>query len=446
MDRRSLLKTSGLAVLGLGAGGCARLAGRPNKLPRLRVNLAPVEASWGRVIRTTVGLRPYRPSGFVLRVQKLDAKTVIHNYGHGGAGHSIGWGTAELAAEIAMAHGDRHAAVIGCGTAGLTAARQLQRRGFDVTIYAKSVPPETTSNKALAGFTPTSGLIAANRRSLEWDAQFQRAAEIAYEQLQLLVGRGYGVSWIDNYGMLNQQPALREGGSPPLSASHKQAERPSVGAVSSLSSHGSPSDPQGRSLGRSPLRPAHLRTGSVVLQPGEHPFPSRFATRTPWLRIEPTIYLDALVRDVLLFDGHIVIRNFNTPEDLTSLRESLIVNCTGLGARELFGDNELIAQKGQLTMLVPQPEVDYATTGGVPGSPNARGEFIHMVPRSDGIALGGTREEGIWDLKPNAEAQLGIVESHIELFRGMRAPSPMPERSAAPVMTPALESFYGLKS
>ncbi len=387
MDRRALLKSGGLAVLGFGVGGCAGRAPRPNDLPRFRVDLAPIEASWDRVILTIVGLRPHRPSGFVLRAQKLDAKTVIHNYGHGGAGHSLGWGTAELAAELAMQHGDRRAAVIGCGTVGLTTARQLQRRGFDVTMYAKSVPPDTTSNKALAGFTPTSGLVDRDLRTPEWDAQFRRAAEIAYEQLQLLVRGGYGVSWIDSYDMASERPVA----------------------------------PEGSSL--SPLLPAALRTGDAVLEPGEHPFPSRFATRTPWLPIEPAIYLNALMRDVVLFGGRIVIRQFPTSRDLMSLRETLIVNCTGLGARELFNDDEMIPVKGQLTMLVPQPEVDYATSGGVPGSPTARGGFIHMAPRSDGIALGGTAERDVWDLEPNEEARNRIVESHIELFEAMRASS-----------------------
>ncbi len=384
-----MLKTGGLAALGLGVGGCAGRAARPNELSRLRVHLAPVEASWDRVIRTTVGLRPHRPSGFVLRAQKLDAKTVIHNYGHCGAGHSLGWGTGELAAEIAMQHGDRHAAVVGCGTVGLTTARQLQRRGFNVTIYAESVPPDTTSNKALAVFSPTSGLVAREQRTPEWDAQFRRAAEIAYEQLQLLVGAGYGVSWIDNYRMPSEPPAV-----------------PEEGALS-------------------PLLPAALRTGEMVLQPGQHPFPSRYAAHTPLLLIEPAIYLEALVRDVVLFGGRLVIRQFATSGDLLSLPESLIVNCTGLGARELFKDDDLIPVKGQLTMLVPQPEVDFATTGGVPGSPTARGGFIHMAPRSDGIALGGTAERGVWNLEPNDEARRRIVESHIELFQAMRAPNSM---------------------
>jgi hypothetical protein len=76
--------------------------------------------------------------------------------------------------------------------------------------------------------------------------------------------------------------------------------------------------------------------------------------------------------------------------------------------------------KGQLTVLVPQPEVDYATFGGI--SRAAAGGFgIHMQPRSDGIILGGTSERGIWSLEPNEEARERVVQGHIELFDAMRS-------------------------
>ena len=418
MDRRALLKTGGLAVLGLGVGGCAGRQAPPGGLPRPYINLVPVEASFERVIRTTVGLRPHRPSGFFLRAEKLDAKTIIHNYGHGGAGHSLGWGTGSLAADLAVEHGSRRAAVLGCGTVGLTTARQLQRRGFDVTIYTLSVPPDTTSNMALASFTPTSGLVQANRRTAEWDAQFRRAVEIGYRQLQLLVGRGYGVSWIHSYRATNDAPGPRQE-SPPSATS------------------------------RRPLRPEETRTGSVVLQPGEHPFPTRYAVRNPSIRIEPSIYLDRLVRDVLEFGGRIVIRRFETRRDLMSLSESLIVNCMGLGAGELFADDEITPVKGQLTVLVPQPEVDYSTFGGVPGSASDRRSFgIHMMPRSDGIVLGGTQERGVSTLEPDEEAKRQIVEGHIELFSAMRAPDRTARLTAsmAPSEVPSVENFFGLES
>src|SRR5881396_1981044 len=209
MDRRTLLKRGSAALLALGVGGCAtsRVARKTSTFPadaRSSVRLPPVEASWDRVIRTTVGLRPHRDSGFVLRAEKLDEKLLVHNYGHGGAGMSLSWGTGYMAAEAATEHDQRRAAVIGCGVTGLTTARQLQRRGFDVTIYAMSVPPDTTSNMSLAGFTPTSGLIENARRTPQWDAQFRRAAEIAYIQLQLLAGPNYGISWIHNYSPTDQ--------------------------------------------------------------------------------------------------------------------------------------------------------------------------------------------------------------------------------------------------
>src|SRR5947208_15063789 len=125
MDRRTLLKSGSAALLSLGFGGCAtsRVARKTSTFPadaRSSVRLPPVAASWDRVIRTTVGLRPHRDSGFVLKADRLDDRMLIHNYGHGGAGMSLSWGTAYLATELALSHIERKAAVIGCGVVGLT--------------------------------------------------------------------------------------------------------------------------------------------------------------------------------------------------------------------------------------------------------------------------------------------------------------------------------------
>ena len=48
---------------------------------------------------------------------------------------------------------------------------------------------------------------------------------------------------------------------------------------------------------------------------------------------------------------------------------------------------------------------------------------IHMMPRSDGIILGGTSERDIWTFDVNESERKRIVEGHIELFNSMKSPT-----------------------
>jgi glycine/D-amino acid oxidase-like deaminating enzyme len=296
--------------------------------------------------------------------------------------------------------------VLGCGSPGLTAARQLQRRGFQATIYAMTVPPDTTSNMSWAGFTPTTALIANERRTPAWDAQFRQAAEISYRQLQLMAGEpGYGVYWIDGYNATDEEPASASG---------------HTGEGELLQDY---------------LRPERDRQ---ILGPGEHPFPTKYAIRRPSLAIEPSIYLDALVRDFLMFGGKIVIRKFDTPRDLMSLTESIVVNCTGLGSKALFGDDELVPIKGQLTVCVPQPEVHY----------RAFHDRAMINPRSDGLVVGNLADRGNASLEVDEAVRKANMEAAMQFFGAMRPPAPgvRVTRSMPPAVPPRVESFYGLDS
>lgn len=392
MKRRDLIKSGSLAVLGMAATACAPRSAAIVTTPARRpmIVLPRIHASWDRVIRTTVGFRPHRPGGFVLRADKLGSKLLIHNYGHGGSGMSLSWGTAAMAADLALQQGERTVAVIGGGVVGLTTARELQRRGFGVTIYAAALPPEVTSNWSLAGFTPTSGLISGNVRTPEWTAQFQQAVDIAYRRLQLLVGPKYGISWITNYA---------------------------------------PTDDEKMAGGSNVLLPAHIQGARELLQPGEHPFPTRFAIQRPEMRIEPSIYLEALLEDVKIFGASIIIRKFEKADEIAALPQPVIVNCTGLGAKTLFADDQLVPLKGQLTVLVPQPEIEYSTSGGARVQSAEPGLGIHMMPRRDGIILGGTSERDVWSPEVNEKERQRIVNGHIELYGAMKGPgAPMPRR------------------
>jgi glycine/D-amino acid oxidase-like deaminating enzyme len=104
------------------------------------------------------------------------------------------------------------------------------------------------------------------------------------------------------------------------------------------------------------------------------------------------------------------VRRFATPADIATLPENLVFNCTGLGSRDLFGDQDLHPIRGQLAILEPQPEVRYA----------AQGQFGYMFPRPDGILLGGTFERDVWDPTPDPAAIAGIIASHKRFFESFR--------------------------
>lgn len=378
---KRISRREALRAVGLLAGGvvlesaCTRRvqqtvsasAGSPQKHFR---HLAPVNVAADREIRTVVGLRPFRPSGFVVRAESLGEKLLVHNYGHGGGGVTLSWGTAYLAAELVRESGKGGpVAVIGCGVIGLATARTLQRRGFDVTIYAKDMPPETTSNIAGASWSPTS-VIDEDNRTPAWDAQFERAARFAHRSWQLLAGDEYAVRWREQYNLSEED--------------------------------------FGPNWDHEMLH--DLFPASRKLEPSENPFPAKVVHVENTMFIEPSIYLNTLVRDFYIFGGRIRRVMFTTPNQLATLSESIVVNCTGLGARELFGDRELTPIKGQLTVLLPQPEVDYAMVG--------RG--LYMFPRRDGIILGGTFERGVETMEPNPEAKKRILAGHQRIFGGMR--------------------------
>lgn len=384
VTRRAMLR-SGLAMAGgllltggcAGSGGAASAAAGPASRvlpdPRTR-RLAPVLAEPDRVIRAVAGIRPYRDAGFVVRAEPLGDRTAVHNYGHGGGGISLAWGSSELAAELATATGHRSFAVIGSGVMGLTTARRLQDRGFDVTIYARDLPPETTSNIAGGHWTPTS-VFRPGSASPEFLRQYERAARISHRLLQNQVGDRYGVRWIENYHLLDEAPTGEM----------------SWAALRLISD---------------------LYPDVEVLGPGEHPFPAPYARRQVTMLVEPAIFLDALTRDFLIRGGRIEVRAFGSPTELAALPEPVVMNCTGYGSRALFGDAGLVPVKGQLAILLPQPEVDYIVFGG--------GSYGYMFPRTDGIVLGGTFERGIESPDVEPEVISRIVTEQAAVFEGMR--------------------------
>ena len=357
LDRRTF--AAGSAAL---LSGCATVGTRPNSLVGC-TPLAPVKVDAARVIRTVAGLRPYRRQGFVVRAESLGQKRLVHNYGHGGAGITLSWGSSKLAIDLGLPGHSGPVAVLGAGVMGLSTARLVQDAGYPVTIYTAALPPDTTSNIAGGQFHPFA-LFREDSITPQWKAQFLRALEYSWRRFQIMVGDDYGIRWLPTYD---------EGDNP----DHYTADYPPI---------------------------------NRVLSPAEFPFPLDHVVRYDTLYIETGRYLRQMIRDFELAGGDIKVRRFTTPADIATLPEPLVFNCTGLGSRELFGDMDLHPARGQLAILLPQPEVRYAYMGS----------SGYMFPRADGIVLGGTFELDEWDPNPDPAQIASILASHKRFFDGFR--------------------------
>ncbi|MGN6374254.1 MAG: FAD-dependent oxidoreductase [Sphingomonas sp.] len=323
-----------------------------------------------RLIRTLVGLRPYRPSGFVVRAETLGDKRLVHNYGHGGSGITLSWGTSRLATNLGLPGHRGPVAVLGAGVVGLTTARLVQEAGFPVTIYAKALPPETTSNIAGGQWYP-SLLYDRAKLTPAFEAQLVAAAAYAYQRYQIMIGEEYGIRWMTNFLLAET--------------------------------------PQGQSRTDTLMR--SMLPEMRDLPSGAHGFDFPYVGQFDGMLIEPPRFLRAMLRDVRIAGGTVVVRDFASPAEVAALPERLVFNCTGLGAAALFGDAELVPMRGQLAVLLPQPEVDYAleTDNG-----------MYMFSRSDGVILGGTADAGDASLAVDPATTERLLDGHAAIAARIR--------------------------
>ena len=350
IGRRRFLTGAG-AVAALGAlEACRFLPGssRTNTQPTLQ--LSPLRASVDRITRITVCTRPFRAQGPRLDVERVGTKTVVHNYGHGGSGWSLSWGSGAIATANAMATGERDIAVIGCGALGLTTALQLQRAGARVTIYAKELPPDVRSSLATGLYTPDSRICLAKHATPAFKQTWEQMARQSFYTYQSFLGLpGTPVEFIDSYSVSDDATNQRRG-EPDGRPAFAELERELIGDLI----------PQGADF-----------------QPGSHPLGQRVLRRNTQLMFNLTAYTRTLLADFSANGGKIEIAEFHAPGEFARLKEKTLINATGYGARALFDDQSVIPVRGQLTRMIPQADVSYGLFY----------KNVSFVPRRDGLVF-----------------------------------------------------------
>ena len=393
VGRRGLLQASVLGSGGMLAAACSRMSGSTSL--EATPPLVPIRARTDRIIDIAVCLRPFRPAGPRVEVERLGDTLVVHNYGHGGSGWSLSWGSSARAVRLAMQAGSLDVAVIGCGALGLTSAILAPRAGARVTIHAREQLPLTTSARATGEWTPDSRIALASEADAGLGGVWEDMARTAFKTHRDYLGLpGTPVEWVDQYSVSPPaSPTAAAGGSV-----NPSVARPALDFVSYR-----------RRI--ADITPAWRRVPVDAT-----PFTAKAVARSEIMIFNIADYGRTLLNDFFVAGGQFRRAEFAAPAQVAALGRRVVINCTGYGARALWRDETLVPVRGQIARLIPQPDVRYGVTY----------KHVLTVPRRDGMVVqsfaGGEMEGyGVTDETPDRAEAERAVTTLAELFSPARS-------------------------
>jgi glycine/D-amino acid oxidase-like deaminating enzyme len=394
LGRRRLLQSSLPGALTGALLGSGLLSACTTTGAEAPIRLAPIRARTDRIFDIAVCTRPFRAAGPRLDSERIGNTLVVHNYGHGGSGWSLSWGSGTLAVRQAMQAGPREVAVIGCGILGLASAILAQRAGARVTIYAAEQLPLTRSARATGAWTPDSRIALSGSTASGFAATWEEMARVSFKTHRTYLGLpGTPVEWTDYFSVAADDPATPEKTPPPLPP---QAPLPFAHYSRSI---------------------ADIMPRARRVPPEIAPFQARAVYRNELMIFNIADYGHTLLNDFFIAGGQYRQAEFAHPAQIAALPQKVVINCTGYGARALWKDESIVPVRGQIARLIPQAEVRYGLDY----------KHVYVVPRRDGIvvqAVEGGDMKGYGDTseipdRPEAER---AVRTLAELFAPPRWP------------------------
>lgn len=339
--------------------------GRQCLLALPMVETLPIpDLSDASILRMVAGIRPCRHGGLRIEAERLGSdakgKLVIHNYGHGGCGVTIGLGTADEVVRLVHEHAGPRTpvTVLGAGVVGLMTAWRLQEAGHPVRLIAEKPGTETVSAVAGAVWLPTGLEFGSTPEQVSW---FHRILRRSIDGLRALPD-GFGVE---------ELPVYEPEGAP---------------AYQEFFDNGTLEPP----------------TPLDVLPVGAAQRPGR-VFRT--LFMHTPLLLRSLIAGLRARGAVFEFRRIERVEEIGTLAEPVVVNCLAMGSRTLFGDSAMFPARGMLVLMKPQ-KLGYIVHDG----------YKYMFPREDGLVLGGCFLEDDWRDEPDEVICREILAHHRKFF------------------------------
>jgi len=324
----------------------------------------PTRPTRENIIGYNFGMRPYRKGGVRLEREAYKNKIFYHNYGHGGGGVSLGYGTSRYTVDLFTSNTanpqSKEVAVIGSGYMGLFEAIFLADLGCKVTIYANAFPKPTL------GMYDTEACITSQVAGGLWmpfgidlhdkPLSFALAKE-TYDFYAKCIkeGKYKGLSYKPVYVIEGDNPLGEY--CPPGMIDHSFVQV---------------------DFGNGKLHEAMHYTS--ILMDGD-------------------LFLNELYEEAKKKGINFVKRKFENIQDLCDLKETHIFNCTGLYSRILFNDKSMMPIAGHLLYLKKTPGVDYFLESTCKDGKNV----VKTYPHHNKLCIGYSFEEGRFLDKPDPE-------------------------------------------
>ena len=249
-------------------------------------------------------------------------------------------------------------AIIGAGISGLSCAYLLsENKNHNITVFAKEFSPNITSNRAAAFWFPYH--VRNDKRAIKWS----KSSYAFYKQLT--TDDATGIS------MKKLIKAIPE----------KLVEEDNSWIE-------------------------FIPEGECTTLPAEELKPDikkAYAVTVPL--IETQIFLPYLQH---IFEQRNVVferKRINSFDEIPGF--DILINCSGLGSRDLCHDTSVIPVRGQVALLQPQTSLPIYLDNDTP---------LYIVPRKDATIVGGTYEADVYEETTEPETIGRILQTAYAFF------------------------------